>query len=281
MHGGALRLPQGERVQLRGVQLTWPEPGTPTAPPLAAALQEARTLLSAVPHGQRCVAVDLHHVAQLQPTALAQLDHAIAELARAGAYTLLRLPARLWLHGHHLRLARRYTQRSTVLFALMGRSALGGRLVDALQELHHIHPRALVWLPLASAGPALQRGIDQGLGLLWDASAPQKPPAALMAAALRHPLVLDGWQPRALSATAQERLVTLCAHAGMGWLAQDSAPWLARTRGMAVLSRSAQCVQRAAHLSTAHTAAAWPPHSAFHTTFHAASAGAFHTKELP
>lgn len=250
VRNGVLCQPDGRQVQLRGVQLPLQLCGAGAEAADAATLQDARTLLAEVPAGQRCVALQLHLVAQLQPAALAALDHHIARLARAGTYTLLRLEARLWMHGHHLRMARRYAHRSSVLFALMGRSALAVRLADALQGLHAVHPRAMVWLPLASATAALQQGIDQGMGLLWDAGHPQGPHASLMAAALRHPVLLDGWQPHALSALAQERLITLCAQGGMGWLARASEPWLARERGQPVLSRSARCVQRAVHLGS-------------------------------
>lgn len=248
VRGGALCRPDGQRVQLRGVQLPLQLCGAAACGD-AAALQDVRTLLTEVPPGQRCVALRLHLVAQLQPAALAALDRHIAHLAQAGTYTLLRLEARLWMHGHHLRLARRYARHSAVLFGLMGRSALAARLAAALQGIHAVHPRALVWLPLASAATALQQGVDQGLGLLWDAERPQGPHASLLAAGLRHPVLLDGWQPQALSALAQERLITLCARGGMGWLARASEPWLARERGLPLLSRSARCVQRAVYLS--------------------------------
>lgn len=243
--------PDGDPVQLRGVQLSLKLHGAHAACADMAALQDAPSLLTEVPSGQRCVALHMHLVAQLQPAALAALDRHIASLAKAGIYTLLRMESRLWLQGHHLRLARRYALHSAVMFALMGRSALAARLADALQSIHALHPRAMVWLPLASAGAVLQQGIDQGLGLLWEAERPQKPPVNLMAAALRHPVLLDGWQPQALSAPAQERLIMLCARGGMGWLARASEPWLARERGQPVPSRSARSVQRAAHLSSA------------------------------
>lgn len=240
------------------------------------ALQDAHTLLSEVSPGQRCVALRLHLVAQLQPTALAALDRHIACLAQAGTYTLLRLEARLWMHGHHLRLARRYGDHSNVMFALMGRSALAARLAAAMQGIHAVHPRALVWLPLASATVALQQGMHQGLGLLWDAERPQGPHASLLAAALRHPVLLDGWQPQTLSALAQERLIALCAHGGMGWLAHAAEPWLARERGRPVLSRSARCVQRAAHLSSAFHPGVQGPHAT-----HTPHPLAFQPKEFP
>ena len=40
--------------------------------------------------------------------ALRVLDDLVAEYAAAGAYTLLRIDARPWLRGDHLKLARRY-----------------------------------------------------------------------------------------------------------------------------------------------------------------------------
>ena len=250
MHGGVLCRPDGQRVQLRGVQLPLQWHGAAAACDFASALQDTCTLLADVPPGQRCVSLDLHLVAQLQPAALAALDRHIAQLAKAGTYTLLRMQARLWMHGHHLRLARRYAGHSAVLFGLMGRSALAAPLAAALQGLHAVHPRALVWLPLASAGVALQQGLHQGLGLLWDAERPQGPNASLLAATLGHPVLLDGWQPQALGALAQERLIALCARGGIGWLARASGPWMLRERGLPVFSRSAHCVQRAVYLST-------------------------------
>ena len=274
VRGGALCRPDGQRVQLRGVQLPLQWQGAAAATADAAALQDAHTLLVEVPHGQRCVALRLHLVAQLQPAALAALDQHIAYLAQAGTYTLLRLEARLWMHGHHLRLARRYAGHSTVMFGLMGRSALAARLATAMQGIHAVHPRALVWLPLASAAVALQQGM--GMGLLWDAERPQGPHASLLTAALRHPVLLDGWQPQALSALAQERLIALCSHGGMGWLAHASEPWLARERGLPVLSRSARCVQRAAHLSSAFHPGVQGPHAT-----HTPHPLAFQPKEFP
>ena len=242
VRGGVLCRPDGQRVQLRGVQLPLQLQGAAACGD-AAALQDTLTLLAEVALGQRCVSLGLHLVAQLQPAALAALDRHIDRLAQAGSYTLLRLEARLWMHGHHLRLARRYAGHSAVMFALMGRSALAARLAAALQGVHAVHPRALVWLPLASAETALRQGVDQGLGLLWDAERPQAPHASLLAAGLRHPVLLDGWQPQVLSALAQERLITLCARGGIGWLARE--------RGLPVLSRSARAVQRAVYISSA------------------------------
>ncbi len=257
VRGGALCRPDGQRVQLRGVQLPLQLHGAAaTIAADAAALQDACTLLAELPPGQRCVALRLHLAAQLQPAALAALDRHIAYLARAGIYTLLRLEARLWMHGHHLRLARRHAGHSNVLFGLMGRSALSAQLAEALQGLHAVHPRALVWLPLASAATALQKGCSHGLGLLWDAERPQGPQASLLAASLGHPVMLDGWRPQTLSAMAQERLAILCARGGMGWLAGSDEPWLAHERGQPVLSRSARSVQRAVYLSSAFQAGA-------------------------
>ena len=230
VYGGILCRPDGQRVQLRGVQLPLQLHGAAAACDSAAALHDARTLLAEVPPGQRCVSLGLHLVAQLRPAALAALDQHIAQLAKAGTYTLLRMEARLWMHGHHLRLARRYAGHSAVLFGLMGRSALSAQLAAALQGLHAVHPRALVWLPLASAGVALQQGLDQGLGLLWDAERPQGPQASLLAATLGHPVLLDGWQPQVLSALAQERLITLCARGGIGWHASAVCPCSAAAR---------------------------------------------------
>ena len=250
VRSGALCRPDGQRVQLRGMQMPLQLEGAAASVDVAA-VQDAQTLLAEVPPGQRCVGLRLHLVAQLQPAALSALDHYISRLTHAGTYTLLRLEARLWMHGHHLRLARRYAGRSAVMFGLMGRSDLSARLADALQGLYAVHPRALVWLPLASAAAALQKGFNHGLGLLWDAERPQAPDASLMTAALGHPVMLDGWQPQTLSALSQERLITLCARGGIGWLASSDEPWLVRERGQPVLSRSARCVQRAVYLSNA------------------------------
>lgn len=218
-------------------------------------LGDAETLLADVAPGQRCVAVSLTHVAQLKPAALDALDARIAQQAAAGIYTLLRIEARLWLHGHHLRIARRYAQEPAVLFGLLGRKPLATRLWAASQALHGLHPRALVWLPLESAPVALAAGAGTGMGAgapmgwLWDAARPQGPRTPALAGTLRQPVLLDGWQPSAHSPMAHDRLMSLCRQGGIGWLASCPGPWLTQERGAPVLSRAARVLQRALHLS--------------------------------
>lgn len=213
-------------------------------------LRDAEALLADVPPGRRCVAVSLGLAKQMNPAGLAALDARIEAHAAAGIYTLLRLDARLWMHGHHLRLARRYAREPAVLFALLGRRPLAARLWAASQALRLAHPRALVWLPLESAQTALAVGAHEGLGWLWDAARPQGPRPQLLAGALRQPVLLDGWQPSAHSPMTHDRLMSLCRQGGIGWLARCSAPWLTSERGTPVLSRAARVLQRAVYLSS-------------------------------
>jgi hypothetical protein len=213
-------------------------------------LRDAEALLADVAPGRRCVAVSLGLARQVNPAALAELDARIAAHAAVGIYTLLRLEARLWMHGHHLRLARRYAREPAVLFALLGRSPLAAQLWAARQALGLAHPRALVWLPLESAQTALAAGAHEGLGWLWDAARPQDPRPRLLAGALRQPVLLDGWQPSAHSPMSHDRLMSLCRQGGIGWLARCSGPWLTNERGTPVLSRAARVLQRAVYLSS-------------------------------
>jgi len=249
--GGLLQDARGEAVRLLGLR----SPGG--AANVEHDLRDAAALLADVAPGRRCIAVSLGHAAQMKPAALAALDARIAQHAAAGIYTLLRLEARLWLHGHHLRVARRYAQEPAVLFALLGRKPLAARLWAASLDLHRAHPRALVWLPIESAQAALaadagtraSAGTSANLGWLWDAARPQGPRAPALAGALRQPVLLDGWSPSAHSPMADDRLMSLCRQGGIGWLAQCAGPWQTRERGTPVLSRAARVLQRAIHLS--------------------------------
>ena len=238
---GSLRGADGEAVRLLGLRS---QGGTADVD-----LRDAELLLASVAPGQRCVAVSLALVAQMKPTALAALDARIALHASAGIYTLLRLEARLWMLGHHLRLARRYAQQPAALFALIGRHPLAGRLWAAAQTLRAVHPRAVVWLPLESAHVALAAGADEGVGLLWDAARPQGPRQAVLQGTLRQPVLLDGWQPGAHNPLAHDRLISLCREGGVGWLAASPNAWLVSERGTPVPSRAARVLQRAVHLS--------------------------------
>ena len=207
-------------------------------------------LLGGVPPGERCIAVPVALAAQMKPEALATLDARIASSARAGVYTLLRIEARLWMHGHHLRLARRYAQEPAVHFALIGRSPLSARLWAAAGALHAVHRRAVVWLPLESAGAALAAGVEAGLGLLWDARRPQRPGAPVLRGTLKQPVMLDGWHPAAAqNPLAHDRLMSLCRQGGVGWLARSPGGWLASERGIEVPSRDALALQRAVRFS--------------------------------
>ena len=214
-------------------------------------LLDAETLLTDVAAGQRCVAVTLGHAAQVKPAALLALDVRIAQFAAAGMYTLLRFEARLWLHGHHLRLARRHAQSPAVLYALLGRKPLATKLWAASEAVHHVHPRALVWLPLESAQAALaaSAGPRSNMGWLWDAARPQGPHTTALVGGLRQPVLLDGWSPSPHNPMAHDRLMSLCREGGIGWLARGTGPWQTRERGAPVLSRAARVLQRAVHLS--------------------------------
>lgn len=242
---GELRDANGEALRLLGLR------GNGRS--ADADLRDAEILLEGVAAGQRCVALSLGRVAQMTPAALATLDERIARHAEAGTYTLLRVEARLWVHGHHLRLARRYVREAAVLFALIGREPLSARLWAAATALRAAHPRAIVWLPLESAAVALAAGADQGVGLLWDATRPQGPRAPALSGTLRQPLLLDGWEPAAHSAMAHDRLMNLCRRGGIGWLAHSSEAWLANERGQLVPSRAARTLQRAVYLSSFQT----------------------------
>lgn len=237
VQGGELRDPRGAPVRLLGLHSRGGAADTD--------LLDLQTLLAPVPEGARCVALGLRRVAQLHPTALVALDQRVAALAAAGAYTLLRVDARLWLHGHHLRLARRYAGAPAVQFALLGRAPLAERLRLAARALRAVHPAAAVWLPIeASAGLPADRA-PQGVGWLWDAARPQSPPPAGLRATLHAPVLLDGWQPSEHHPLADERLVRLCRDGGIGWLAQGAAPWTRLERGVPVLARAARSLQRA------------------------------------
>ena len=246
---GSLQDANGAAVRLLGLRS---QGDTPAA--IGADLRDVQTLLAAVAPGQRCVALSLSLVAQLKPAALVALDTRIAQHAAAGIYTLLRIEARLWLHGHHLRLARRYAQEPAVLFALLGRSPLASRLSAAAQALRAAHPRAVAWLPLESADAALLSGATEGLGLLWDAARPQGPHSAVLQGTLHQPVLLDGWLPAVMHPMAHDRLMSLCRQVGVGWLARSAGPWLGDDRGVPVLSRAARVLQRAVHLSSFGTA---------------------------
>lgn len=199
----------------------------------------------AVPAGRRCVVWNLQTVADLTPAALARLDAAVAAHAAAGAYTLLRVAARLWLHGHQVALARRHAGNPAVLFALTGRAELAVRLAHAVLALREAHPTACVWLPLESARTAFATWPDPCVGLLWDAARPQHP-GRHMGSGLRAPVMLDGWWPDALHPMADERLMRLCRQGGMGWLARPRAPGLSLA---VVPMRTALALQRAVGLS--------------------------------
>ena len=200
------------------------------------------------------MALCLSLAAQLTPPALARLDARIDAWAAQGIYTLLRFDARLWLHGHHLRLAQRHVQRPAVLFGLLGRPPLAGRLWAAARALQALHPRALVWLPLESVAEIALARTQPGLGLLWDATRPQAPPAAALAGTLRQPLLLDGWQPLAQAPMAHDRLMALCRQGGVGWLAHCATGWFDCARGVAAPTRAGHALQRAVHASTADAA---------------------------
>ncbi|MDQ7958942.1 MAG: hypothetical protein RET84_23705, partial [Pseudomonadota bacterium] len=244
--GGNLLAADGATLRLLGLRLS------PNAD--AAAIACADQLLAQVPQGRRCVALCLSLAAQLTPPALLRLDARIDAWAAQGIYTLLRLDARLWLHGHHLRLAQRHARRPAVMFGLLGRPPLAARLWAAARALQSLHPRALVWLPLESVAELPQARMQPGLGLLWDATRPQAPPAAALAGTLRQPLLLDGWQPLAQAPMAHERLMALCRQGNIGWLAHSAAGWFGPSRGVPVPTRAVHALQRAVHASTAGSA---------------------------
>lgn len=224
----------GTAVRLLGLQLDAASPDPAPA--------QAEGLLAGVAPGARCIGLQLSLVAQVTAAALPRLDALIARWAAAGTYTMLRLEARLWQRGDHLRLARRYAGQPAVLYALAGRAPLAERLGQAAQALRALHPRALVWLPLESAQAALRGRAADGLGLLWDATRPQGP---ALAGALRHPLLLDGWDADASSPLAHERLMALCRQGQFGWLARSRAGWFGLRQGLPMPQRACHALQRA------------------------------------
>ncbi|MDN4590591.1 hypothetical protein DBA29_19070 [Xenophilus aerolatus] len=240
--GGHLLAADGSALRLLGLRL----PRDADGPELALADQA----LAGVPPGRRCVALCLSLASQLTPPALARLDARIDAWAAQGIYTLLRFDARLWLHGHHLRLAQRHAQRPAVLFGLLGRPPLAARLRAAALALQSLHPRALVWLPLESVADLPRSPMQPGLGLLWDATRPQAPPAAALAGTLRQPLLLDGWEPLAQAPLAHDRLMALCLQGGVGWLAHSATGWFDRSRGTPAPTRALHALRRAVHAST-------------------------------
>lgn len=235
---GGLQRSDGAPLRLLGLRLD------ADAPDLPAAL--ADRLLAGVAPGGRCIGLPLARVAQLAPAALAALDERIAAWAGIGMYTLLRLDARLWQRGHHLRLAQRYREQPAVLYALAGRRPLAGPLWQAAQALHALHPRALVWLPLESAQAALRSPGTRGLGLLWDAARPQSPD---LGGLLQYPLLLDGWNADASHPLAHQRLLALCRQGHVGWLAHSRAGWFDQRQGVVVPGRAVHALQRCIHTS--------------------------------
>lgn len=230
---GQLLRADGTAVRLLGLRLD--------ASATDAVLAQAADLLAAVPPGARCIGLQLSRAGQVAPAALPRLDGQIARWAAAGAYTMLRLDARLWQRGDHLRLARRYADQPAVQYALAGRPPLAERLWQAVLALRAVHPRALVWLPLESAQAALRGHADAGLGLLWDATSPRAPG---LAGALRQPLLLDGWDADAPNPLAHERLMALCRQGQLGWLARSEAGWFSLRLGQLLPCRACHALQR-------------------------------------
>lgn len=245
--GGNLQAESGPPLRLLGLHLATPSE--------QAGLAEAEALLVGVAPGQRCVALRLSLAAQTAACALPQLDAWIARGAASGIYTLLRFDARLWLHGHHLPLARRYAATPGVLYALAGRPPLAERLWQAAQALRAVHPRAFVWLPLESAQVALRDPGARNWGLLWDASHPQAPAPAALTGALHVPVLLDAWEPGTGHPLAHERLMALCRQAHMGWLAHSASGWTRTRPGLTEPNRAAHALRHAVYLSTAGAAA--------------------------
>ena len=208
-------------------------------------LRALQWALPSVPEGRRCMAVTVRVLAQLLPEALRVLDELIAEYAAAGAYTLLRIDARPWLRGDHVKLARRYAGNACVLFALLGRKALADRLARAALALRAEHPTACVWLPLESARTAFAIGKDLQFGLLWDAMQPQAPRGPGLLASLRAPMLLDGWQPGAQHTLADQRLMRLCTEGGIGWLVRSPQPLVPVLRGQPAPTRTALALRHA------------------------------------
>lgn len=245
VEGGVLRDASGSALRLLGLRLA-----ASTAPD---ELAQADTLLDGIAPGQRCLALELSLVAEASPRALAALDERISQWAERGIYTLLRMHARLWSNGHHVRLARRYAGQPAVLYALTGRLPLASRLWAAAQALREAHPRALVWLPLEAMHAAPRGASAAGVGLLWDAAQPQSPPRDALAGGLRQPLLLDGWAPSAHHPMAHDRLMALCRQGNVGWLARCAPGWFepARGRALPVPVRAVHALQHAVHLSGA------------------------------
>lgn len=208
-------------------------------------LRDLQLALAAVPGGSRCIALTIRVLAQLRLEALLRLDEAIAEYAAAGAYTLLRIDARLWLRGHHLKLARHYVGSPAVHFALLGRRALADRLARTAVALRSAHPSACVWLPLESARAVFAIDKDLQFGLLWDAMQPQAPRGQGLQASLRAPMLLDGWQPGAQHTLADQRLMRLCSEGGIGWLVRSPQPLVPLLRGQPAPTRAALALRHA------------------------------------
>jgi hypothetical protein len=252
MRAGALLDSQGRSLRLMGLHSDGAD--------LQRDLRDLQGVLQPVAEGLRCVSVPVHVVAQLTPAALLGLEAAIAAHAAAGAYTLLRIDARLWLHGHHLKLARRLAGHSAVMYALLGREKLADKLAHAALAMRQLQPGACVWLPLESARAVFALHKDLQLGLLWDAVRPQAPRGAGLAGSLRAPVLLDGWQPGPQHALADERLARLCREAGIGWLVRNASPLLQPQRGgLAAPSRAALSLQRVLLQALApDECSAWP-----------------------
>ena len=217
-------------------------------------LRDLQLALPALRGSGLCIALTLRVLAQLRPEALSMLDEAIGAYAAAGAHTLLRIDARLWLRGHHTKLARRYAGNSAVLFALLGRKALADRLAAAALALRSAHPSACVWLPLESVRTVFAFGKDPQCGLLWDATQPQAPRGPVLQASLRAPMLLDGWQPGAHHTLADQRLMRLCSEGGIGWLVRSRQPLVPLLRGQPAPTRTALALRHA----LAHTVPATP-----------------------
>lgn len=222
-------------------------------------LRDLQLALPALPEGRRCVALSIRVLAQLRPEALQSLDELVAEYAAAGAYTLLRIDARSWLRGEHLKLARRYAGNAAVHFALLGRKALADRLAHAALALRAEHPAASVWLPLESARTAFAIDKDLRFGLLWDATQPQAPRGPGLQASLRAPLLLDGWQPGAQHTLADQRLMRLCSEGGIGWLVRSPQPLVPLLRGQPAPTRTALALRHALLHTVPAAFGTWPP----------------------
>lgn len=238
---GVLQTADGTSLRLLGVRLALEAQ--------EADLAQVHALLEGVQPGSRCVSLQLSRTAPLAEAALPALDARIDAWAAAGVYTLLRFDAQLWQRGHHLRLARRYANEAAVLYALAGRAPLAERLWQAALALRAVHPRAMVWLPLESAAPALRVRMADGLGLLWDATRPQSLRTPALSRSVLHPLLLDGWEVDTRNPLVHERLMALCRQGHVGWLAHSSAGWFGLRQGRPVPGRAVHALQRAIHQS--------------------------------